>query len=160
MGDLLFCPPPGKLETRICYALANTSHLEPNCFGTAFFLKGILPYDMVIFTNDSNKLVQEALEFMEPHNEPLDNSIIISYGKNNEIFHGSYLKTAKPFFGFQRNGSQRRVSTINSIADIEEYLNNVSYEGPFKHKFFTENGKSLEPWARKIVDGYSFYWYG
>ncbi len=112
---------PQPLEVRIKMA-ENNYKLEPNCFGTAFFLLGLLPYDLVIFTNNKNINVRKALCRMIESDEPKDNSIIISYDYKENIHHAAFIEKVNPFKGYQRLGSEGKFEKINSIKDIKNYL--------------------------------------
>ncbi len=148
-------------QKRLSHASSNRKDLEPNCFGTAFYLMGILPYDQVIFTSDNDRRVRKALSLMDKHKTPVPNSIMISFDEKKELVHASYIKNIDPLLGYQREGNQ---GSLEEITDIENnvtkgYLIPVVGRGKYKHLFYTLNGTSMQEWAKEITAEYSPLWY-
>ncbi len=148
-------------DERLAYASINRDYLEPMCFGTAFYLKGIIPYDQIIFTNENVKRVRKALALMNEHSEPVADSIMISFNEKNELCHASYILSINPIVGFHREGNNGR---LENIVDIEKdvvkgYLIPIVGPSNYKNKFFTTNENSLEEWAKEITAEYYPLWY-
>jgi len=164
MIHLQFAEIPQPFNKRIELA-RNNSRFEPNCYGTAFFLLGVLPYDMVIYTGKG--LIRSALNRMNVSSSPQIHSIMVSCDKDDGILHTSYIETAAPLTGYQRRGSEGEFTRVNSLSDVEDYLKSLSPESFFggasvkyKHNYFTlREGDSLKDWAEKIVAQYHPDWY-
>lgn len=163
MSYLQFREVPQSLDARIEFARKN-KELEPDCYGTAFFLLGVLPYDMVIFT--SGDFVPEALKRMQLEKAPRDNSIIIS-SVNGVIEHASFIRTANPLFGYQREGAEGKLTQVNSLGDIERYVRSTHLILPGLLKFELVNKTyslkkedHLDDWAKRIVENYHPGWWG
>lgn len=155
---------PQPLDARIDFARTNKKS-EPNCYGTAFFLLGILPYDMVVFTN--RKYVWRALEFLEEKPGPTDNSLIISRTSEGNLRHASFIRDAATFQGFHREGSGGYFSEFKELADIETYLN-AAESGVFRkknewkhsyHRLPSQPDEELvQNWVKDVVESYSPCW--
>lgn len=149
---------PQPLELRIKRAERNHKR-EPNCYGTAFFLLGVLPYDLIIFTNNEDINVRKALCRMKESGEPKDNSILISYNDEKEIYHAAFIKTANPFNGYQRRGSEGIFEEINSVSDIESYLKEIGIE-EYINKYYTLNeSDKLSDWSEEMTKRYIPGWW-
>lgn len=155
MSHLTFQKVPESLESRIQIAKNNKEELEPNCYGTAFFLLGVLPYDMVIFTNARNLNVRNALNRMEELACPKDNSIIV-LSDDREICHVAFIEQANPLKGYHRLGPRCEVREIFQLSDIENY-GSVTY----RHRFYSvKESDNLLDWAKDIVEEYHPFWWG
>ncbi len=165
MGALEFRETVHPLAERIKIAANNQGYLEPNCFGTAFFLLGVLPYDMVIFTNKDNDNITKALRKMKSVRAPSDNSIMISSNQNG-IQHTAYIETSEPLKGYHRLGSESGFAEFCSLEEVDKYLDSISGSQMFrktewKNEFYIlKKPRKLERWARDIVDQYHFGWDG
>lgn len=154
-----------KIETfekRLAHSYNNRDYLEPNCYGTAFYLMGILPYDQVIFTDGNVKRIRRALALMEEHSEPVADSIMISFNEKNKLSHASFILTINPILGYHREGSGCRLEKILDIEKdvVKSYLIPIVGMSSYTNKFFTVNGNSLEDWAKEITAEYYPLWYG
>lgn len=130
---------------------------EPNCFGTAFHLLGVLPYDQVIFTNDDNRRVQAALKTMDEHSSPQDESILIAR-INEHIVHAAYIRQARPLRGYHRIGAGRPLYLIKRMNDIDDYVEDVFGKKETRYLFYTQR-ESLDPWAKEITAEYRPLWF-
>ncbi|MBI3334597.1 hypothetical protein HYZ97_03865 [Candidatus Pacearchaeota archaeon] len=156
---------PQHLEQRIAEARKN-KELEPNCYGTAFFLLGVLPYDMVVFTD--RETITEALAGMDCSETPRDMSIMLSL-RDTALMHASFIKQAVPLQGYQREGSSGEFREVHSMKEVRRYLE--SLESPFKcfsqkaivytSTWYTlKSEHALDAWARKQVARYTPGWDG
>ena len=176
MVSLEWKEPNPNFSERLAMAKEGNK-LDPNCYSTAFFLLGVIPYDVVMYTeSDDNERLRRALSRMIHLKKPRDNSLIISFGKSGRVYHASYLLTAEPFFGYQRVGKYcGPFMEFHKMDDIEEYLNDTipdefagwvngrgtwrPAEAPYSHKFYTLNPKdNLRDWAKGIVREYRSGW--
>jgi hypothetical protein len=165
MGSLEFREVP-QLEERIRLASGNHElELDPNCYGTAFFLFGVLPYEVVIFTHQGHRRIKEAVSRMHPLDSPQDNSLIISSDRFGNPLHAAFLEAASPFKGYHRMGSQGPFREFTKIQDIEEYLiaccRHPLDTGPhvYNHQFYALNkSDNLSDWAEERVGEYSPGW--
>lgn len=161
MGSLEFREIPQPLNLRIQLA-RNSRKYDPNCYGTAFFLLGVLPYDLVIFTDKRKHRIKEAISKMFMSEYPRDNSLLISFDEINEPHHAAFIERATPLRGYHREGSQGPFKEFSRIEDIEKYLKRIpQFENTdFKHKFYTLKTKDIfSDWARERVDEYTFGWW-
>ena len=173
MSYLDFRKVPEPLEKRIEIARENLK-LEPNCYGTAFFLFGILPYDMVVFT-DKRHFVQKGLNILNKIEEPQDNSLMVSLKNGKEIKHMTYIKTANPFNAYQRRGSSGNFEFVENMEQIYDYLksayiSHISHKIHWTHKYysFTKlkkvnnqfHRKNINSWSKEIVNSYTPIWWG
>ncbi len=152
---------PQSLQARITHAQLNTS-LEPNCFGTAFFLLGVLPYDLVIYTGKGN--VAKALKEMVLLDTPQNNCLAIA-SINKGIVHATYIESVLPFKGYQRKGAEGEFSHISSLTQIDEYIRSVpewsDKRQTLSHSFYTlKDNDRLDSWAKDIVAQYHLGWDG
>ncbi len=156
------------MKERITTALKPSGMADRNCYGTALFLLGVLPHDVLVFTNNSNENMRKALEQMECIPSPRDSSIMVSYDKCNEIRHASFIFFTKPLKGIHRLGGECAYDKCPAVKfysfdEIEDYLRSVQDEGeftgPYAHRFFTAKEGDLEEWARKMVERYSPGWW-
>jgi len=158
MPYLEFQEVPQPLEKRIETAREGKNlWLDPNCYSTAFFLFGILPYEVVIFTSNSNERVKDALSKMTKSEKIQDKSLMISSNREKEIIHASFILEASPLEGFHRTGARSSFRKFKSFEEVEDYLREF-YEGIFTHKFYSVENGVLEGWARKRVEEYSPGW--
>lgn len=179
MSYLEYREVPQPLEARIEIARSNNKYhdeyLDPNCFGTAFFLLGVLPYDMVILTNNNNKNIRDALGLMEESDKPKKNSLLASY-HDGELLHTAFIRETKfwgAIRGYHRTGSCGPFKEIKNLKTVEEYLTKVHLpylrlckrigqeqtKLKFSHRFFSLSDKDLTPWAKNIVEMYDPYWW-
>ena len=155
-------------------AIAETPEnpwLEPNCYGTALFLMGILPHDVCIY----NKHVPKLLKLLDEVEELKDNSLVFSLREKEDekyIEHLAYVRSVNPFEGFQRTGCCGSFEQIKSMQGIRAYLDvifpkfstwcpNVA-KNPVKWVngvYILPEDKSkreeLNNLAREIIEGYS-----
>lgn len=161
MGSLKFREVPQPLSLRIEIA-KNSEGLEPNCYGTAFFLLGVMPYDMVIFTSNRKADIRKALSRMSVLEQPQDNSLVISFNKTDEPEHASFIEKTNPLRGYQRKGSGGRFAEISQMSDIDAYFNRVlGLRGQnFHHRFYTlKQDDDLSDWVKEIVGKYEYGWW-
>lgn len=168
MANLKFCEVPQPLEKRIeiVWEKEDQIEFEPNCYGTAFFILGVLPYDMVIFTGKN--YIREAISRMEQLEHPINNSIIFSF-IDQKLKHASFIKSVNPFQGYHRRGSEGEFEAFSKIQDIEDYLYSSSHsvlnilpsrKPVFSHKFYSLSpSDNLSDWAKKVVEAYHPGWY-
>lgn len=161
--------PPTTLEERIAIASRENLHLEPNCYGTAFFLLGALPYDMVIFTGKGN--VARALKQMRPISAPVDHSII-AMGEGNSIGHLAYVQHASSgkLLGYHREGACGPFKKFETLQECITYMESCKPYPSFFSKpkepsynfsyYALKEGDTLETWARDIVAQYHPGWDG
>ena len=169
MSHLQFREVPEPFERRIELAKSGEESYDANCHGTAFFLAGILPYDVVVFqAPGANKNVEDATKIMEEVKTPQDNSICINYDSNGEIMHSTFIQRANALGAWCRTG--RRMAPfipVNSMDYIQKELQHVFsdeiYRGEidkfFPEKYFTFSREKLIPWAEKVVTEYYPHWW-
>jgi len=151
--------PNNELEKKIELASIDGSTLEPNCYGTAFFLLGVLPFDMVVHTSNNNQDIKDVLSQMEESGEPKDNSILSIHNSDDESVHMAFIKQANALLGYHRKGTMGEFSEFNDLKSVEDYVISTIEINKFKIKYFTIGKTDLTPWAKKIVKGYERYWY-
>lgn len=166
MTHLKFREIPGPLEKRVKIARANKFKLEPNCYGTAFFLLGVLPYDRVVFYNYVGKIP----EFMDQLDKPEDNSIIMPFKGNLNFGHAVYIEKGSSVEGYQRVGLFADFEIVKNMEDVQDYLDGITNfqffckNSKWKYKYYglptsKIKKKKLDKWARDVVSEYSPQWW-
>lgn len=156
---------PPTIEERIAQCEKNSNYLEPNCFGTLFFLKGILPYDQDVYTDPDNRFIQRALKHMREIAKPEDDCIVFCESYLG-IEHGFYIRTINPFLGYHRAGSCGDFETLENLEPVEKYLKSISGLEFFRKKEWSysyyklDDPKKLESWAKDVVKSYRFGGHG
>lgn len=165
MSYLEFKPNIMSLEERIEFARQNTS-LEPNCYGTTFFLLGVLPYDRVIFSGHG--YIRRAISRMNQVDSLRNNSIMISsIGKF--IQHATFIQQSNPLKGYHRKGSSDGFDTsdfseVTEIEDAARYLRTIrEFAHPdiqISNSFYTlKTDDNLSDWAKEMVEKYNPAWW-
>jgi hypothetical protein len=147
MSFLKFREVPQPLQARVDICRENR---KSNCYGSAFFLLEVLPYDIDIQTGRG--FITEALKRMTPCNCQ-DRCLAITR-QDNEIIHASFVEKANPFFGYQRRGTGCKFEEIGGFEDIEAYLRTVRQYARcnFKHEFYCLSPEDkLLDWAKRMV---------
>ena len=163
MAYLKFQEVPQPLHKRIemVWDKEDSLEFEPNCYGTAFFLAGVLPYDMVIFNDPKKRYLRRAIERM--HGSPLiqDNSIDV-FHKPGGIVHMAYIETAYPLIGYHRRGAEGEFEKITNFLQVDEYLRNVFEKNiNFREDFHCLSpSDNLSDWAKEVVEAYTPGWDG
>lgn len=131
--------------------------LYQNCFGTAFFLLGILPYDVLLYGNKNEEITRNALSLMEKIETPTEDSLIISL-EEGFIRHASYVHAADPLVVSFRAGWQGPFVKEAGFDEIIKYMKEF-WEEPFTHEYYKINNKKiLSSWAQDVVKNYTAFY--
>ena len=131
------------------------------CFGTGFFLFGILSYDIFIPRNDNWQELRAALARMIISNHPLDYSIAVWFENSSdldtsEIFHTAFIERVNPLQGYHREGTFGPFSPFTDFSAVESYVRRAARSADkCISKYYTLNpSDNLRDWAERRVRNY------
>lgn len=147
-----------SLQERV--EVAHNSELTSHCYGTAFFLQGILPYDCNFDTSGGKtSFLPRIFGLLDKHNSPVDNSVMLSENSDGFIVHGTYVVNGDLLTGYQRKGCGGVFEEVSGMHDVEAYLRSIGVGNPI-HKFLTLPGDrkkmtQIHKWAKDVTVAYS-----
>ena len=161
MDHLRFDKVPEPIEKRIDMSYKNQGYYIPNCHGTAMFLLGVLPYDIVVFTHDNEKNLRNVLSKMDESPSLIDNCLMVSSiilsNQREEIVHSSFIMNANPLKGFHRRGARGLFEEFESLSIPIGYVQGCSFVNGDRiiNRFYSVGDNNLEDWAREIIGMYN-----